>query len=94
MVNKAPNQSGLKQNRKTAKKAKRIQKKLDDQINAVKKAAEKIEKVRGDPDLFIDTYMIHLADKYPDDIKAAKQLLKWKELKDREGQDSFLDQDY
>lgn len=92
MVNKKPNQSGLKQNSKKAKK-KRLtyaQKIAAAKAKKIKDKAEAIEKVRSDVDLFIDTFMINLGIEYPNDVKAAKQLLKWKELKDKTGMDNFL----
>jgi len=94
MVNKQPNQSGLRQNNKKNKPSKRKQKKLDDQVQAKKKAQEKIDKVRADPNKFIDTYLIKLGERFPNDIQTAKQLLKWKELKDKENIDEFLNMEY
>ena len=94
MVNKAPNQAGLKQNRKTAKNRKRKQKKLDAQIKAITAAESKVKKIRADTNKFIDTYMIFLAEKYPNDVATAKALLKWKELKDKENIDEFLNMEF
>ena len=94
MANHNPNQSGLRQNNKKKKNSKRTQKKLDAQVKALAEAEAKIEKVRANTNKFIDTYMISLADEYPNSVKTAKQLLKWKELKDREDVDDFLTMEY
>ena len=80
MVNKNPNVSGLRQNKKKARstRAQKQQTKADLARAQEEQDRLELEKKRANIDLLYDTYLIAYMESHPNDPQLAKEILKAK----------------
>lgn len=95
--NMHPNQSGLQQNqrKKKPKRKRPTLTKAEKEEKAHQALLKQLKAMQLSPDDFVDAYTLKIAENKPNDVKVFKELLKWKELKDKrqstEDEDDDLD---